>query len=697
MSTDKAPGALHVSSEKTRRVLACIACQQRKVRCDRQFPCNNCLKVGAKCVPATAAPRRRRRMFPERELLERLRKYEKLLHRHDVEFEPLRSDPDAEQAGHHLDSDDGDAVTIGEDALVHITERISSCDDFWRGVAQARLDSDSECDIGDPEGPNDRSPWTDLSLNGDHLLFANRNTTVDLSSLHPDPARIFRIWQIYLDNVDPLLKLTHAPTFQRHVIENAERLSKAGPSFEAMLFAIYSISINSVDTTYCHVNFGASKSDLLSKYHFGCQQALLNCRFLRTSNRDVLTAYLLYLASVWSETHPRSLSSMFSIAVRIAERMNICHEATCANSPLLEGELQRRLWWSIKQFDSRVSEIADQKPATLGTSWDCRIPLNVNDVELGLEMASSAVSRTSPTETLFVVVRGMLSDFTRSNTITFSFNSPELRHIMSSPQPAVMEKELAALEKTIENQYLQHCDANNSLHFMTIFFAREQLAKYWLVANFLRHASEDNIEETSEQRDAALLHAIEILHCNTKLMTSPLSRGFMWFTCMNFPFSAYIHILQELRHRPLCTLAKRAWETMTDDYDARFSVVSPGDGRLFDTVSKYVLRAWSDIEKKLLENGKPCFEPRMVSDIKSKCRQGSATKSATTGTPMEGAPASMRGFDAASHPMSFDLFDHDHTDQIEMGVFTGLDLQQEYQVDHSIEQGDWASLQWMGQ
>ncbi|RJE27330.1 Transcription factor [Aspergillus sclerotialis] len=78
---------------KSPRILACILCQQRKVRCDRKFPCANCIGAGTQCVPGTLSPRRRR--FPERLLLDRLRHYEDLLRQHSIDFEPLH--PQAKQ------------------------------------------------------------------------------------------------------------------------------------------------------------------------------------------------------------------------------------------------------------------------------------------------------------------------------------------------------------------------------------------------------------------------------------------------------------------------------------------------------------------------------------------------------------------------------------------------------------------------
>jgi hypothetical protein len=51
-------------------------------------------------VPATLTPRgRRKRRFPERELLERLRKYEDLLRQNNINFEPLHNDPAAGKKG----------------------------------------------------------------------------------------------------------------------------------------------------------------------------------------------------------------------------------------------------------------------------------------------------------------------------------------------------------------------------------------------------------------------------------------------------------------------------------------------------------------------------------------------------------------------------------------------------------------------
>lgn len=79
------------------RVLACVQCQTRKLKCNRQFPCARCLKSGTTCVPATAVGKNRKKRFAERELLERLRRYEDLLRANNIAFDALHAERPAER------------------------------------------------------------------------------------------------------------------------------------------------------------------------------------------------------------------------------------------------------------------------------------------------------------------------------------------------------------------------------------------------------------------------------------------------------------------------------------------------------------------------------------------------------------------------------------------------------------------------
>lgn len=86
------------------RTLACTACQQRKVKCDRKFPCGNCSKHRTTCVPATRSQRRQRR--PEQDLIAIICKYEELLHENQIHFEPTLTSSGPKATASRIDTTD---------------------------------------------------------------------------------------------------------------------------------------------------------------------------------------------------------------------------------------------------------------------------------------------------------------------------------------------------------------------------------------------------------------------------------------------------------------------------------------------------------------------------------------------------------------------------------------------------------------
>jgi hypothetical protein len=130
-----------------------------------------------------------------------------------------------------------------------------------------------------------------------HLLFCSPTINVDLATLHPSQAHILKLWQLYLENVDPLLKVT-SPTLQSRIIDAAGNVTNICPELEALMFSVYSIAILSLDREECRNTFGILRDDALRAYQLGAREALLNCDFLKTTDRDCLTALHIYLVGV---------------------------------------------------------------------------------------------------------------------------------------------------------------------------------------------------------------------------------------------------------------------------------------------------------------------------------------------------------------------------------------------------------------
>jgi hypothetical protein len=140
--------------------------------------------------------------------------------------------------------------------------------------------------------------WDQASQNDNYLLFGSGISVLDNTSLHPEPVQIFQLWQLYLENIDPILKVTHTPSLQARIVEAVSHLVTIEADLEALIFSIYCTAILSLDQSDCQSMFGSSREDLSWRYGCGCQQALVKAAFLRTTNRDCLTALFLYLVGI---------------------------------------------------------------------------------------------------------------------------------------------------------------------------------------------------------------------------------------------------------------------------------------------------------------------------------------------------------------------------------------------------------------
>ncbi|EAW12030.1 Zn(II)2Cys6 transcription factor [Aspergillus clavatus NRRL 1] len=633
------------ASAKPRRVLACVACQQRKIKCDRQSPCAHCVRSGAQC---TTAVRQRRRRFPERGLLERLRHYETLLRQHHVDFDPLHSPPVTGLGSPSGDGKDSPSNDTESEMIIPGTEgqpsgeksvgegksrpsSVSLISEKWAADPKDEDDNDTEDNETDSGFLHDNDDMRQAVIRkaydyisefqrNDHLLFGLPTGKIDLSASHPDQVQIFRLWQVYLDNVNPLLKVTHTPTLQARIIDAASDIANIHPVLEALMFSIYCVAVLSLREDECNALFKSPKKDLLTKYQAGCQQALRNCGVLRSTDRDSLTALYLYLLSIRPDTDPMSLSSLLGVAIRIAQRMGVHNDFIYGKYSVLDAEMHRRLWWSLILFDSRICEMSDHKTATLAPTWDCRTPLNVNDSELQPEMTTPPASNDRPTESLFAVVRSELADFVRHSAFHLDLTNPSLKPLVTRFGTSYEAEKFNELERTIEEKYLTFSNLENPLHYMTIWTMRAYLAKNRLLQHYAR-TSTASVQQTETQRKIAISHALRMLECDTNLMTSPLISGYRWFVHFHFPLPAYIHILQDLKRRPEENDADRAWEVMSNNYEVRFMNSKQDDKPFFVIFSRIVFQAWEARENLARQQQRALVPPRIVSDVKDRVIQ----------------------------------------------------------------------------
>ncbi|KAG9694455.1 hypothetical protein KCU95_g5630, partial [Aureobasidium melanogenum] len=496
---------------------------------------------------------------------------------------------------------------------------------------EGQSDNDSENDTSDLRDAAGKKTWDQLYKNTtDFLFFGSLIPDLDFAALHPsDHVQVFRLWQVYLENVDPLLKVTHTPTLQVRLIDATGNLGNVEPKLEALMFGIYCVAVMSLTDMECLDMFAAGRDGLLQRYRFGCQQALLKCGFLQTDDRDCLTALFLYLVAVRPDTDPRSLSSLLGLTVRIAQRMGLDNESANTRCGPLEGEMRRRIWWALLLFDNRVCEMGDYRAVTLTPSWNCKIPANLNDFDLQSGMRTLPQSHDRPTESTLAVLRYAVADLVRHSSFFLDFTNPALKALA---KPEDHGGDLVSLQQKIENNYLRHLNPENPHQFVTLWLIRGHVARYLL----FQHFSIPPDKQTDQERDDSITHALKMLDCHTRIMTNPSTKRHTWFLYFHFPFPAYIHILQYLRREPLAKHAEISWKTMSDSAKVRFA--DPEQTAypfyktpLFKTFTKIVVKAWEARVATLQRQGKADEEvPYIVEEFKRRVQVSESSLSDVT-------------------------------------------------------------------
>lgn len=150
-------------------------------------------------------------------------------------------------------------------------------------------------DIVDSEDTDECSTETATPDGNADLLLCCDTPVTKVEALWPEAAQIIRLWQIYLDRVNPLTKIIHVPSLQPYVAEAASDSQNVPKNIEALLFSIFVMATVSLTPDECRGLLGCSREEALEMYSAGVRQSLIRLQFLRSHDLTTLQALVLYL------------------------------------------------------------------------------------------------------------------------------------------------------------------------------------------------------------------------------------------------------------------------------------------------------------------------------------------------------------------------------------------------------------------
>ena len=618
--------------------ISCTLCQQRKVKCDKSQPvCSNCSRHHTSCVYVEPAlPQRKKRKSPEEQLKGRLKKYETLLEINGISanddlyrdstqtgnksgFEASQSPNLIEQVSKSKDGIAHDASkpprysiidagkqTFNESPLWHVlSEELQGPIDMLR-LSQSNGRESHQFSSGAP---------SEGCLNAGDFLLSNVaiHSAVELKALHPKPLMIFRLWQVFLDNINPLTKLIHAPTTQQRLLDASANLESISKESEALMFAIYFSAFQSMSADECQSIMGEGKGALIRKYHPAVRSALLRANLTSSLNILVVQAFVLYLLSVRQYHEPNSLWILTGTAVRLGQRIGLHRDGILIGLSPFETEIRRRVWWRVLALDGQTAELCGAGLSVAFPRYDTKKPLNVNDSDLSPNMSALPLEHDGPTEMIFCGFRYEIGLFLRN----VKANSEWLGTGLSDTAIEKRKIQLDDLLALIERKYLRFCDPSVPLHLFARLMGEATIMALKLVAPYPRRYPQGLIEMPQKERDEVFWISMHILGFYNLSQRMQSIRRFLWNVNVQFQWHAFIILAHELQLRPEDQHARDAWSKIEELFEYNADVILNTNTPLHKAVSRLVLKAWSVRHARLRRSNSQLPVPIFVATLQS--------------------------------------------------------------------------------
>ncbi|KAH7120542.1 fungal-specific transcription factor domain-containing protein [Dactylonectria macrodidyma] len=542
------------SHDHPQRLPVCSLCQRRKVKCDRNYPCSNCVKFAAPCTPCPPpAPRRRRK--PRMELQARLERCEELLR----DFAP--ADPSAIPLSDSEEQSQSMGKLIIDEGLVRFT------DSGLYAVLEDELQSiRSILQISPPShAPNSITQLgSHDNSNIPHLHMTN------LEEMQPSPSQVFYLWQTYLDRVHPLTKILHAPSLQPYILESTNGLATLSRSMTTLLFSIYNVAVLSLTDDECFKTFGMSCKTVSQRFSAGFKMSLAGLDFLKQCDLTTFQSLILYLLSIQNPENFHYAWVFSGVCIRIAQKLGLHRDGERLGLSPFETEMRRRAWWQIFMLDMNSAVMSGLSPSTQPRGTDCKQPSNLNDADIHPDATEPFRSRETPSEMIICFLLYTMGEYlARSPGLPTVVHHSEANSIGSVSLDRSLLKRMEELARDVDvsltHIMVTYSDPSTGrLHAFATQIKRFITAKMKRLVQSPEQQVECGIPITPQ--DHLFKLAINTVEDCVEQYTMLKTTGFIWFIKAHFQLNIFMFLIGQLCHRTSGDLVERAWNLIPDVY-----------------------------------------------------------------------------------------------------------------------------------
>ncbi|KAK7440158.1 fungal specific transcription factor domain-containing protein [Colletotrichum acutatum] len=615
-----------LSDRPLKRDPACVECRQRKLKCDRKYPCSECIIHGRHCLaPPPSGPRKPRRKN-HHELRDKLASIESLLE------ECMGSKPidlanetppvliDKESPTDSRNHDDHRPMLQSPGWLVNTKNGIEFRDS--KTASATREDKQTIRALFEVE--SEQSTWLPALaiLNQHHDSIGIPPASGLSSNCVPSSPNIIILWRVFLDRVNPVTKIIHVPTFQANIADAVSHFHAIPPVTQGLLFSIFLAASGSLSQKEHWEMLHWSKKDASRVLSKGFKTAMARYNYLRRFNEDTL--------------HQRTLRDLVDpwilngIVVNIAHHLGLHIDGTRLRFKPFQTEMRRRLWWQTVLIEAKTSAASSISARILPSSQDTCIPLNVNDEDLHPYMKEAPSARKGPSEMSYCVHTYEAESLAMDMQIPSvdevlwgqASSSPASTHAaMRPPEPfdspfvTAIQDALQRFDRTLgplERRLLSN-SAANPLHAMALYARTSLAAIVEKVITPLDAAPEWGTEMhgPDDKFFSVGLMVLEILLEQRRLA----GHKFAWLVDLDFKIQTFYYLGAQLQNRVSGSLADRTWAVIEKMYACREDLWELKDEENM-TLANLLIVAWSRRAENFLGNRVLLLEPPLVTRLR---------------------------------------------------------------------------------
>ncbi|KAI8677650.1 Fungal-trans domain-containing protein [Fusarium keratoplasticum] len=410
-----------------------------------------------------------------------------------------------------------------------------------------------------------------------------------------DPVTVFKLWQIFLDRVNPLIKIIHAPSVQVLIVSAAADITLIPLDQQALMYSIFGLAVLALRSDELAAIFGEDKTreGVLQDMLKSVSGVLVRFDALKRYNMVVLQALLHTSIVLMGQCNKHASWVMLGSLT----------------------EMRRRIWWQIVMYDIKLGIDCGLTYSCIPKSFDTKQPLNLNDADLFPDATGELTHRDGPTEMAFVMmihrVAAYLLDEETRQAVEANILGQEI-HPTSVERNRTLIDGLEADLLDMEKRFIIGKASNAHTAALGI---RPHLIKRLHDMMRPMHESPDWGVDVFSPRDN--LFKLILSSCeNASDSYEQMDRwGFAWYIRLHFNLDLLASLSTFLYHRPLSSLADRGWTIFTSPY-IRDTLLQEPKSKAAVISAQFALRAYTQRERTLADAGQCVETPNFIIELR---------------------------------------------------------------------------------